>query len=559
VAEAATLGAPKSWRARLLPAVLVLLCGWCVVLLRDPMPLDETRYAEVFRELLSGSKLVLTLNSEGYSHKTPLLFWFAWVAHGAGLSLAAAMMVWPAIFSSLTVLLVGRMGARLGMRHADWIQAGMVMPLVLSGIVLFDSMLALFVWLFLWARFDDRPWVAMLASIPMMMAKGPAALVFAIPYGIVFGPPKSTTRGWRARLPVQLLPGLLVLGGWAYVAILKAGASNAEEGQFAANLAWNQTAGRVVNSFAHARSIYWYVPILIAATLPYTGQLLLPLRRLRRTTSERPLLSQLVLASAVVFLVWSLISGKQAHYLMPMLPAMALLFAADFEERPALLGRTHFTAAAFLLLFVGILLTLRFGWIVDPLADYGERSDQLRGSLYWNTLLFGGCALGVGAAAFLAAKRPTLPGTAGVFLVGMVAMLAPLHGGLHHLVLPQTMIVEPYLSELRAHPLATIGNQQAGLYNLYFEVDHIERLSPGDATEIEAWITAHPDGALLVEEKNLAVLEGLALRPLVRDRIRAKQNWAMLVSPGAQLDLGFLAEWDAKPERFEPEGRIERE
>lgn len=523
-----------------MPAVLVLLCGWSVVLLRSPLPLDETRYTEVFRELLAGSKLVLTLNGEGYSHKTPLLFWFAWLAHGLGLSIGAAMMIWPAIFSSLTVLLVGRVGERLGLRHADWIQAGMLMPLVLSGVVLFDALLAVFVWLFLWARFAGRPWVAMLASIPMLMAKGPAALVFAIPYGLVLRPAPDAERSWRARLPVQLLPGLLVLGGWAYVAILKAGASNAEGGQVAANLAWNQTAGRVVNSFAHARPLYWYIPILIVATLPYTGLLLQPLRRLRGAAAGPPLIRRLVVASAVIFLVWSLISGKQPHYLMPMLPAIALLFAADLEGRPALLRRVRGTGTAFLLLFAAILLYLRFGWVDDPLAGYGDRAVQLRSSALWNGLLFGGCGLGLAAAAYLMATRPALPQTGATFLIGMAAMLSPLHGGLHHLVLPQTMIVEPYLTELRQRPLATIGNQQAGLYNLYFEVDHIDRLSPGERETIEAWIVAHPDGALLVEEKNVELLRGLALTPLVRDRIRSKQNWAMLVTPGAELELTFL-------------------
>lgn len=525
----------KSWAERLTPALLVLFLGWSVLLLRGPMPLDETRYAEVFREMLSGSKLVLTLNSEGYSHKTPLLFWFAWLAHSLGLSLGASLMVWPAIFSSFTVLFVGRLGERFGLRHADWIVAGMVMPLVFSGVVLFDAMLCVFVWFFLWARSEDRRGLAMLASIPMMMAKGPAALVFALPYGIALKPNKGRST-WNANLFVQLLPGIAVLGLWAGTAILKAGDSSAEGGQFAANLAWNQTAGRVFKSFAHARPIYWYIPIILVAALPYSGALLTPLRRIKKSALGDPTLRKLVLASLGVFLIWSLISGKQPHYLMPMLPALAILFAADFQERPRLLRRASLLAAGFLGLLFTILLVIRFGWISDPLDGYGDRAVMLRSSVRWNFLLFGGAGVALCSALFIAFRKPALPQLCATFAVGFFALMAPMHGGLHNLSLPKTMVVQPFANQLIGRPMATIGNQQAGLYNLYFKADYIIRLSPGNPKSIETWCQSNPTGAIFVEEKNIAILTGMPLKPLVRDRIRGKHNWALLVTPGQSFD-----------------------
>lgn len=535
----ATAVAPRSLIARLLPALFVLCLGWSVLLLRGPLPLDETRYAEVFRELLSGSKLVLTLNGEGYSHKTPLLFWFAWAAHSMGLSLGASLMVWPAVFSSGVVLLAGRIGDRLRLPHADWLVAGMVMPLVFSGVVLFDAMLCVFVWLFLWARFAGKHRLAMAASIPMMMAKGPAALVFALPYGLVLKHKGQREKAWASNLLIQLIPGLLVLGGWAYVAILKAGDSSAEGGNYAANLAWNQTAGRVVNSFAHARSPFWYIPIIVVATLPYSAQLLTPLRRLKKTATDGSTLRQLVVASLVIFVVWSLISGKQPHYLLPMLPALALLFAADFDVRPELLRRTRRCGAVFLVFLAAVLLFIRFGWFSDPLDGYGQRAAELRASHFWNLLLFGGLTGAALAAGRLLWTKLRAPALAATFGLGLYALLFPIHSGFARLAVFENIVREPYHSELMGRPLATVGNKQAGTYNLIFEANRIDSLSADSADardQIAAWCQEHPTGALFIEEKNLAVLEGLPLAALVRDRFRGKLNWALIVSSGATFD-----------------------
>jgi 4-amino-4-deoxy-L-arabinose transferase-like glycosyltransferase len=530
----------KSWPARLAPALLVLACGWLIVLLRGPLPLDETRYAEVFRELLSGDKFVLTLNGEGYSHKTPLLFWFAWLAHSLGLSLGASLLVWPAVFSSATVLLVGRIGERLGIRGADWIQACMLMPVIFSGVVLFDALLAVFIWLFLWARSEERSRLAALASIPMMMAKGPAALVFAIPYGLALSKRDSQPRGWSSNLMVQLLPGLVALGGWAYFAIWQAGSTAAEGGQYANNLLWNQTAGRVVNSFAHARPLYWYLPVILLATLPFTGQLLTPLRHLR--SRARPRLRRLVIASLVIFAAWSLISGKQPHYLLPMLPALALLFAVDLEERPELLRRAHIAGATFCLILVAALLAVRFGWPTDPIESYNERAATLRASGLWNGLLFGGCALAAGVALTSLTRKPRLIPFSLMLVLGLHGILAPIHSGLGTLLLFKNLPTEPYNSELRGRPLATIGNQQAGMYNLIFEARHVARLPTNDAAAVRVWCQENPTGAFFVEEKNLAVLTGLPVEALVRDRLRGKMDWAMLGDPAASFDPDSIRE-----------------
>ena len=533
---------------RAVPALLVLVGGWMVLFLRGPLPLDEIRYTEVLREMLSGSKYALTLNGEAYSHKTPLLFWFAWAAHSLGASLWISLMIWPPIFSSAVVLVGGSLGRRLSLRHVEWILASMVLPMTFAGVVLFDALLSLSIWLFLWARFSGRGRLAMAASVPMMMAKGPAALVFALPYGWALSPPRAGAKRGASNLLLQLLPGLAVLGLWAYFAILRTGTDSAEGSRFAAELAWGQTAGRVVNSFAHARPVYWYVPAILIATLPYALLLLRPLRRLRCSASgveESRYLHRLALASLVVFVVWSLISGKQIHYLLPMMPALALLFAAELQEQPGLTRRVRVAGGIFLVLLVLLLLYMNLGGPGrDPLAFYGELADAMRADRLWRSFLWAAVLVGGGAAWVLLRGKGGMPKIAILFGLGFCVIVLPFHRGSQILLSAHTFLEEPYASELRERPLVTVGNPQAGFYNLFFERDRVDFIETGKREEIEAWCRAHPQGILLIKAKNLSSLEGLPLQPLVRDRFRGAMNQALRVNLERRFDPQREADGD---------------
>ncbi len=98
-----------------------------------------------------------------------------------------------------------------------------------------------------------------------------------------------------------------------------------------------QTAGRVVNSFAHRRPFWWYLPNLLWMLLPW---LVWPVvwrstrRRQMRPMRWRDTLARdggLRLCMAVVvpaFAVFSIVSGKQVHYLLPEVPFVALAIAS---------------------------------------------------------------------------------------------------------------------------------------------------------------------------------------------------------------------------------------
>jgi 4-amino-4-deoxy-L-arabinose transferase-like glycosyltransferase len=104
---------------------------------------------------------------------------------------------------------------------------------------------------------------------------------------------------------------------------------------------WGQTANRMVSSFAHQRPAWWYGMMLPVFLFPWLfwprllGALWRDLRDQAKTTAPQFVLIWL----AGGFLIFSAISGKQPHYLLPEMPAAALLIShaalrSRFTGRP---------------------------------------------------------------------------------------------------------------------------------------------------------------------------------------------------------------------------------
>jgi 4-amino-4-deoxy-L-arabinose transferase-like glycosyltransferase len=100
---------------------------------------------------------------------------------------------------------------------------------------------------------------------------------------------------------------------------------------------WGQTAGRMVDSFAHGRPVWWYLAVTPGLMMP----LLLWPGAWRAFRSFAALAGDPGLRFCIswfvpVFLAFSMISGKQLHYLLPIFPALALAVArAAFAEESA--------------------------------------------------------------------------------------------------------------------------------------------------------------------------------------------------------------------------------
>src|SRR5690606_9123126 len=116
----------------------------------------------------------------------------------------------------------------------------------------------------------------LLAVVAMAMALGAGTLVKGPVALLVGGVPALLAPWWRPqtrslatwlRLLAALLGAVLLALAWALPAARTGGT------QYADAIFLRQTLGRVVQSFAHARPWWWYLPILPAMLLPWVAAL----------------------------------------------------------------------------------------------------------------------------------------------------------------------------------------------------------------------------------------------------------------------------------------------
>ncbi|WNJ99829.1 glycosyltransferase family 39 protein [Thalassospiraceae bacterium LMO-JJ14] len=327
-------------------AVCWLIVVVSAVLLRPPLPVDETRYLAVAWEMwLRDDFLVPHLNGAPYHHKPPLLFWLM----TAGWSVFGVNDWWPRLvaplFALVALLWTGRLALRIwpddGMaaRLAPVILAGAAFWAVFQTLTMFDMMLAACTLAGIggivsaWRSGGLGGWLVTALAIGVgVLAKGPAILLHIAPVALLApwwgrtlpgGPdrPLVSWRVWYFRFLFSVLIGAAIALAWAVPAGIRGGE------EYRNMIFWGQSAGRIVESFDHARPFWWYAMLLAPLLLPW---LIWP--RLWRAARVEGAFSdgglRLLMAwVAPAFITFSLISGKQLHYLLPEFPAFALLFA----------------------------------------------------------------------------------------------------------------------------------------------------------------------------------------------------------------------------------------
>lgn len=304
------------------------------VLARPLLPIDETRYLAVAWEMrLHGDWIVPHLNGLPYSHKPPLLFWLinaVWAV--TGVSETAARLVGPA-FGLASIWATSRLARRLwpddqgvGGRAA-MVLTGTAAFTAFAGLTMFDAMLTLAVVSGVYALVTgagaSRGWIGFGAALAFgVLAKGPVVLVHLMPLGLAAPLWAQVTPGQGLRgTALALCVGLGLVSLWLLPAMFVGGPD------YRNAVLWTQSAGRMAGSFAHARPWWFFLLLLPALLWPFawSPQLWARVRRLdlREDTGVRlP-----VIWACSTLILFSLMSGKQAHYLLPALPAAALIFA----------------------------------------------------------------------------------------------------------------------------------------------------------------------------------------------------------------------------------------
>lgn len=386
-----------------LAALLWLLLMATALYARPHLPVDETRYLAVAWEMwLRGDFLVPHLNGETYSHKPPLLFW---LMH-AGWSIFGVNDWWPRLiapgFGLGCLFLVRRLSRELwptDARTAD------LVPLVLAGcafwalfvtLTMFDMMLAFFALMGVLGAVIAAKGRAFAGFLCMAVAiglgvltKGPAILLHILPVALTaplwaprlegVGPelPIAKSR-WYLGVVLSVVAGAAMALVWA----VPAGMAGGEDYQQA--IFWGQAAGRMVESFAHQRPFWWYSAILPALVLPWFlwPTIWKSLRALGGDLKRDGGSLLCLIWMAVAFVTFSLISGKQLHYLLPEFPALALVAARSLSLHGDQTKTSRLNAVPVAVLFVllgVVLMLLPLGllpfrlpvWAPDVVGNWG--------------------------------------------------------------------------------------------------------------------------------------------------------------------------------------------
>ena len=471
---------------------------------RPAWPIDETRYLAVAWEMWErGNLLVPHLNGSPYSDKPPLLFW----SIVAGWRLLGVSEWWarlvPSLFALGSLLLTARFARRLWPDREDVAHAA---PLLLLGtffwsffstVLLFDMLLVFFALVAVSgavaaARGDGRGWIAVSLGIALgILSKGPAILLPVLPVVLsapAWSPGLRASR-WYPRAIASTLAGLALSLAWALPAARSGGPAYSDA------ILWSQTAGRLTRAFAHPRPFWWYVPVLPLVAFPWV---LWPWLWRREGAVGEAWRDGGVRLCAIwaggVFVLFSLVSGKQVYYLLSLLPPVALLAARLLPARDSAPRRREIglLAAAFLLL-AGLVAVAR------PFA-------VSRGLPFWLTTLPAAAALVPAAAGAALLFRPIRNRTVALRLVaaGSVLTIVALLWGFGRAA-GSTYDVSPiarYLSRLESegHPLAHAGRYH-GEYQFAGRLTRpLEVIEPGDA---DGWLARHPGGYVVVYSNRL--------------------------------------------------------
>ena len=480
-------------------ALLVLLHIVSVPLL----PIDETRYLDVAWEMhLTGDLAHLTRNFDLYTHKPPLLFWLinlVWL--GTGVNEFAARLVAPAF----ALVAVGVTGALARMfwpidrgvgGRAALAMAGFSVFAIYGSATMFDSMLTVAVLGGIWAlwriglgadRMTDWALFGLFLALGTY-AKGPVILVhLAVPFLTLRlwapNPPSAGTMAKGGLL--SLAVGLALVALWLVPAVIGGTPAYREE------LLWTQSAARVAGGMAHDRPVWFLAALLPVLLFPWGWSLAVWPALVAAVRDSRP--ARLCLIWALSGLVlFSLISGKQAHYLLPEYPAMALLFARAFGmERLQIHARQYAPAA---LIVLGLAL---IGYAVGLIPASGDA-----GLLVPRIAVFGVALL----AFVLAAISWITPGMGGFAVAGIGLVVT-----LHALVAATGLrggydgrAIAARLSAAEAGGLAVTGMPYNAEFNFTARLT-TSVATPADAVALMDWAKAHPDGLIFGPVKALDI------------------------------------------------------
>ena len=456
------------WIYRALAALLALL--WLATLSTRPLfnP-DEGRYAEIPREMLSGGDWVIPhLNGLAYIEKPPLQYWATALSYRCLGPSAFAARLYGALTALATIVLVWLTGRRLWNSQVGWraaaALAGMLMFVVLGQLLTLDMSLTFFMTVGLTAFLlaqqapPSRRWMllAWAAAGCGVLTKGLVAAAIPAAVLILYSAYSRDFAPWR-RLHLKWgLPLFLTITvPWHWLAARRLP-------DFLEFFFVHEHVARYLTPVADRQEPWWFFAgVFVAGSVPWTVPALQALSGgWRRRAGPRAFDPALFLWIWVAFIgvFFSLSDSKLMPYILPVMPALALLIGTLPTERL----RRDFLVMAMLTLIAGVSL----GWASLHWPSVVASSDRSEYFLPLAKPLGQIALLLTVTGAFVLAQRTRDATRAGVFLgvgwclawlllIRAAALVAPIYSG--------ASLAAALSSDDRDAPLYSVGTYDQSL------------------------------------------------------------------------------------------------
>lgn len=518
----------------------LILCGglWgllvAIILLTRPLLTTiETRAMTVAWEMfVQHDYLVPTLNFKPYTQKPPMLAWLinlAWLLVGVRETVGTVI---ASLFGFGCVAWTYAIARRLWPHdlaratQAAWLCFGAAAMQVYGTLVFYDIILTFFVlgcvYMLLQSARTHRMRYTIGLGVFIGLAgltKGPVILVHSLPLALLA--PVWTARqtgkwsSWYSRLLLSILIGATIGLSWALPAALQGGHD------YARWILLQQTTRRVVNAFNHQHQWWFYIAVMPGLVLPW---LFLPslwrrVNLLQQVRSE-PTLRFLLCWIGSVFIVFTLISGKQLHYLLPLWPAFALLLAWLL---PALLTRRDLAVGAMPFFLFGVVWTIVLILLRSGILNLHQMWDEILTPYPWLPALY---TLAIGL--LFAAFRRTPHKIIAITLMMWLSVIA-----IHITSIPQgfsRFTAEPIATALRSYPnrpVAVVSARYQGDVNFLARVTEPLTILPlANPSAIARFFALHPDGLVLQQVRTNEVITDYHV--LYTQPARAKRVYVLM-------------------------------
>ncbi len=375
---------------------------------------DEPRYAQIAHEMAEDGNWILPRhNNQIYPDKPPVFFWLIALSYAVSGEVNSFAARFPsALAGVLGVFLTYLIGRRLKSPRAGFIAALVLATTVeyfwLGRRVNLDMTLTCFILgalFFLYKGYQDKaPRLYYLSYLFIGLAtltKGPVGFILPLLTMIIYVAVRKDRHGVKT---IITHPGIMLFFALIFAWLVPSAMVGGKE--YLDEIIFRQIFGRVYESWSHKEPFYYYFlnfPVLVIPWILFLpSAFIYGFSRSRRTQKEDVLLPMVWFITVFVF--FTLCSGKRPLYLLPLIPAFALmvgllwdrLFDQDGEAVVARLVRVP---------CYGMLAALLAACIAMPWLSSSFRSKYpLATNFYLPALIVGVCAI---AACTMLVKRRT--------------------------------------------------------------------------------------------------------------------------------------------------------